>query len=148
MCKLVQMQVFSPSYLHCVLSVGNSKHAGEGDKHFDCTPGLLGSVLGFELVCDIGELVLPFSVIGNCIGQGSPLCLRATSWRWQMLYVIDSEGVTRTSTSTSLGEICMDRGKPSSWVLAHPWIQQVYNAGESWSSLCYSKKGARCKTRN
>lgn len=40
----------------------------------------------------------------------------------------DSEGVTRASTSTSLGEMCMDSGKPSSWVLAHPWIQQVYNA--------------------
>ena len=68
--------LFSPPDLHHVLPVGDSKHAGEGDKGFDCKPGLLGSVLGFDLVCDIGQLVLPFFVIGtvSCFGQGPPLC--------------------------------------------------------------------------
>lgn len=69
--------LFSPPDLHRGLSSGDSKHAGEGDKGFDCKPGLLASVLGFEMVCDIGHLVVPFSVIGimSCFKQGPPLFL-------------------------------------------------------------------------
>lgn len=77
MCKHVQVaSLFSPPDLHHMLSVGDSKHAGEGDKGSDCKPRLLGSVLGFELVCDMGQLVLPFSDVGtaSCCGQEAPLC--------------------------------------------------------------------------
>lgn len=42
----------------------------------------------------------------------------------------------------------MDSGKADSWVLDHPWIQQLCNAGESQSALCYSSQGAKCATRN
>lgn len=66
-----------------------------------------------------------------------------------MLPVMESKGATRAFTCACLnGETCADTGKQSSWVLAHPWIQQVDNAGESRSPLCYSNKYARCKTRN
>lgn len=72
--------LFSPPELHPVLSVGDSKHAGEGDKGFVCKAGLLNSVLGFELVCDFGQLVFLFSVTGTVswFGQGPPL----RAWEW------------------------------------------------------------------
>lgn len=57
--------LFSLPDLHSLLSVGDSKHAGEEDKDFAYKAGLLASVPGFELVCDIGQLVLLFSFAGT-----------------------------------------------------------------------------------